>query len=1307
MGDPVLYQQVLDPKGVGTSLYETRVAGSVGWAGYVVMNTGVTLPPTISIPDSLNGTNTAKGLIQYNGAYVFASTRPPMVDTDPANFAAQVVAYVNASISQNRALFWLQDSKPTFGPFSAFGFQFGMNLNKQWVVNTNLNAKLGSNLNFNVNSSLILTADEANAQLVCSFRSSSVQLISLQSGNSFLGITPQPLSTQIPLAGPNTACFLFTGTMNPASTFTPALNGLAQGVRFVYNESNGQPQSLLYPAFNTAKWPSSVAFVATVDPSDPVNSVIAAADLQSGHIRTGLVLASTPSLASYYTTPQGNAISLVPLGSPVGATAPGLAAGALVMASASPASTALGQALIYLAPGGQFGVKGEGTAAGQPVSIMGGMFGSECLTLANYQAGSGNDTLCFLPSQPAFAPVFPFQTASLQSTGSGNLKPRLTADYLTPWATVLGGTAKDVVYQAEPEGSALYGVAAASAAASNGGPTVLSSMPPQMPLAGSTQHTFPLAPYANAPVKSVDPNKITSFESQIIAPTRKKVISDSATEVWTARAHARKNLKAVAGQQYTTSPQGFLVTSDPSSGAYFNVQLAQSQAPNSASFIPFAFTSPTEKLENALQSNQLFLVAVNPENLGPFQNQANVAGWNLAALVGQGVTATSYRNVMIFKFCSGSLADRVTNPNRWSSAEDFSLVAGTSQTGASVAYAGLSQWLQAYIADGIARAQSSNPSADFYKNFAQIATDPNWNGVIVLEADLSPYDLPPEIAGLAAGIDFTRFTAHHFGFTVSRVCADPKKTPPLWMDGLSSFFGLIDYEDPAYALNLANGIDPNIPIPVATSGDFQFTVLLLQVLFQNSKIAKFKSNIQLTVDALLGSKVTQTVGNALPGQVDGTPMPANGVVLDGSYVAQTGENSTAGSYVFQQTNTSVFKLDSNVLQAVAFNRTQFNTLGTDSGGVTSSRFLVWGAYDFTQLNDNQGNLFDVTSFGSPPDTSSLQLGAGLSFSNFVIGMSFNEATPNAQNFALTANNLAYDLNSSAPRPQSLFKGFGLQLKNFITVLDDKTPQSFGFLPVTSPLKLKMLTPPWFGVVYQVTMGGPGALASAAGFNSDLLLAWSPSTKAGDTQQAVFIGLSLPGANPGAKLFSLQGVFKVAVGAIALLRQPVPGNEGDEFYCLRLDDIGVKIFGIVKLPPDATIQFFLFGDPNSTGSLGWYAAYVADSTKAESGTTPLTPAEAVKYLPPSQGEKGATRRRAAKKQKAARKQKTASKKAAKQKTAKQKAAASRDTKKTVKPKAGAKAASKKAASKKAAKKSSAKKSSAKKSSAVRSPKGEKK
>jgi hypothetical protein len=1216
MGDPVLYRQVIDPKGVGTRLYETKEAGTVGWAGYLVMNTGITqLPPTISISDSLNGTRSGSSVTQYGGAYVFASARPPVIDVDPAGFINQLVQYINQSITANRALFWLQSSSPvTFGSFRAFGFQFGQNVNRQWVVNTNLNARLGTNLVLNVNQSLFLTADDGNAQLVCSFTGSSQQLISLQNGSSFLGIKVSPVATQIPVAGPNTACFLFTGTLAAASAFTPALNGLPQGLQFAYNDDNGQPQSLLYPAFNTAAWPSTVPIVATVDPSDPVNTVIQASDLQSGHLRTGLALAGTPSLASYYTTPQGNPISLVPVGSPVGAKAPALSAGALVLASASPANTPLGTASIYFAPAGQFGVAGAGTAAGQPVSIMGGLSGSEALTLASYQTGGTNDTLCFLPSQSAFAPIFPFQTASLENSGSGKLGSRLNATYQTPWATVLTGAAKDVVYQAEPQGSALYGIDPNAKA--DDGPTVLASTPPKMSLAGSTANTFPLAPYAGAAVTSANQATITTFESQIIAPTRKSTISTSVPHVWAARAHARKRSLLMESIQYATTPQGFLVQSDKDSGAYLNVLLAQSKAPKATDYTPFAFTSPTAKLEDALQSNQLFLVAVDPTNLGPFENSANVAGWNLSALVGQGVTATSYRNVMIFKFCSGSLLDRVTNPNRWTNASDFSLAPGTSEAGAPIAYAGLSQWLQAYIADGIARA--NGPSAAFYQNFANIVQDENWNGVIILEADLSPTDLPPEIAGLAAGIDFSRFTAHHFGFTVSRVKVDPKATPPtppLSMDGLSSFFGLIDYEEPTYSQNLADGLDPNIPIPVPISGDFQFTVLLLQVLFENSKIANFKSNVQFTAQALMGSKITQTVGNVMPGQTDGVPMPANGIVLDGSYVAQTGEGATAGSYVFQQTNTTVFDLNSNVLQAMAFNRIQFNTLGTDSNGVVSSRFLVWGAFDFIQLNDNQGKLLDVTSFGSPPGSAALQLGSGLSFSNFVVGMSFNNATPSAQIFAVTTENVAYDLNASAPRSQSLFSGFGLQLKSLIGASDDRTPQNFGFLPVTSQLNVKTLSAPWFGVVYQVTMGGPGALASSAGFNSDLLVAWSPSTTPNDKQQAVFLGLSLPGAAPGAKLFSLQGIFKIAIGSINLMRQFVPGSATDEFYCLRLDDVALKIFGIVKLPPDATIQFFLFGDPNNTGSLGWYAAYVANSDQKDA-TPLLLPANEALLLPPA-------------------------------------------------------------------------------------------
>ena len=719
----------------------------------------------------------------------------------------------------------------------------------------------------------------------------------------------------------------------------------------------------------------------------------------------------------------------------------------------------------------------------------------------------------------------------------------------------------------------------------------------------------------------MQPDVVTAFESQIVGPLRKAAMASTSSKSSAASAPSRQRRLSVADIRYATSPQGFLIKSDDADGAYLEVLMAQSSDAG-GKVLPFAFGRDIEgqqtpikpELTSALQTNQLFVVAVNKTALEPFQNLAAVAGWNMSAPVGEGVTATSYRNVLIMKFCSGTVLDRVGNPNRWTGPEIFSLVEGVDPSNAGIAYAGLSQWLSNYIQAGIKKA--SGPSADFYQNFACIAQDPDWNGVLVLESDLVASDLPAQIAGLAAGLDFTKFTTHHFGFTVSRVVAQTGRTPPLKMSGVSSFFGLIDYELPAYAQNLAAGVDPEIPVSVPTGGDFQFSVLLLQVLFENAKPARFNSRVQLTVQSLFGSRVIQSISNATPGRSDGTPTPANAVVLDGSYVAQSGADSTASSYVFEQSKTTVFCLDSNVLRAVAFDRIQFNTL-TEDGTTTTSRFLVWGALDFAALNDAHDAGFDVLSFGSPPNTGELNLGTGLAFSNLSIRMSSPDATPSVQTFVVDTANLVYNPDASSSRPASLFRDLGSQPKGFITAAGaGETPAGRGFLPVSTGLNLVALGTPWYGVVYRLTLGGPGALASSAGFASDLLLAWSPSSLAADSRPAVFLGLSLPGATPGAKLFSLQGVFKVAVGAITLIRQPVPGTTGAtiESFCLRLDDIGIKVLGIAKLPPDATIRFFLFGDPNGTGSLGWYAAYVADQART---VTPRTPAGVDAIVLPTQ------------------------------------------------------------------------------------------
>ena len=90
---------------------------------------------------------------------------------------------------------------------------------------------------------------------------------------------------------------------------------------------------------------------------------------------------------------------------------------------------------------------------------------------------------------------------------------------------------------------------------------------------------------------------------------------------------------------------------------------------------------------------------------------------------------------------------------------------------------------------------------------------------------------------------------------------------------------------------------------------------------------------------------------------------------------------------------------------------------------------------------------------------------------------------------------------------------------------------------------------------------------------------------------MFAGLTLPGAAPGASALSLQGVIKLSTGALTL-------QHAKNSFTLRIENIGISILGVAKLPPNATINFFLFGDPKGDGSLGWYAAYQTCGQKSQ-------------------------------------------------------------------------------------------------------------
>ncbi len=1125
-----------------------RDAGDA-WSAFLLVRGAATPSEPISVPDSWS---------RQDGHYLFAPAPPPLADEAAAEHLARAIydwldlAFGKPAPFRGRACVWLPGSAvpppPPHHDPTTVAVTFA-STGHSGSLTSNLNATVGAQLTLSVPGSTLVTPTDTALE-VQGLGAYVVRFVG--STGNVAGLTVAPNAATLPFAGPFAGALLLEGALDPGLLLDP----FATGVHYGHGVEDGDALVQRFPVLDPSGDP--VPYRGVVDPIDPLNRG-AATNVTDGRLRTLLAPVLAPAaenaMASYLRTTRGQSVGLLPLDGAGGENGwPAAHAGALVFEDVGPVEDA-GE--VYLTLAGNWAPVVEDAAATE--ELLCGLFGLERLPVRPFDPTSTYDRVRFVPSQPAFAPVFPFPDASLTAPAQGG--ELLTERLRTAWAATVSGDTQATGYLAQPDSSPLFAVGRQTRA---NGIVVLDWHGPAAPL-GTTP--LPLAPYAGLPHPpgGFPAAELGPFESQVLAAERRRHTLPKAI----SHLRAATALAAAAPQDAVTvtTPQGFVATM--AGAAYSFVTLARSGGATP----DFAFADPDPELQALLQTNQLMGVLADPKHLTGFQNRVELAGWRMTADVGRASTPSDARNVMLLKFCHGRLVDRVANPSTWTAAGLFSTLDQPAEAALTV----LSAWLQAYFAEALAERDRHNT---LYEDFARVICDADWQGILVLRADVGVDDLPEQIRGLAAGIDLKTFTAHHFGATVT-----PVKTAggEIEIAGVSSLFGLIDYQLPQFRQNITSGASPDTPLPLPTDGAFGFSVLQLQALFRNAALVDFRSRVQLTANELFDSQVLAVYRGR-------TRSPAKAVVLRGSYQRQ-GDTST---YVFEQADTTVFTLDSNVLRAAAFERVQFNTLAAPAGesGSLRSRFLVWGALDFAVLRDGQGQPFDAFSFGSAADAAAEELGVGLAFANLQVDLASPVATPNAVTFAFDARGLAFDIAASAAyvREQSLFKTFSLELDSFVAPVAGRRPADLGYLPVSMAAATTTFDGLWFGVVLKVTMGTPGALVASAGFDSRMLLGWAPTTRAADPLPAALAGLQLPGAAPGAKLMSIQGVLRVTVGALALRRDPVEGQPGVAAFVLRLNDVGLTFLGVAKLPPGAVINFFLFGDPAGSGSLGWYAAY---------------------------------------------------------------------------------------------------------------------
>ncbi|MGG6231468.1 hypothetical protein [Tenacibaculum sp. SDUM215027] len=880
----------------------------------------------------------------------------------------------------------------------------------------------------------------------------------------------------------------------------------------------------------------------------------------------------------------------------------------------------------YLQPEGDFFMDPQSDQVDEngQFDFLPGLSGTEVISFTPYSVKDKipiGDVLRFKSKQPAYAPNFPAQELSLVNPGTNN--PTLENKYFTGWYNIISEVAENVQYVSQPEGASLFakdhGVSEGNVGKSN----LLGFYEPSIDM---PQQDFyiPIVPYlaVEADSQKLGNDNLTTFESEVLSKERKTLITKQLTTQRVSKsATKRVKLLSDGDSNYvsSTTPQG-LIAHVKNNGAWSMLNLGQNdihqnatpeylypenQESSDPAQYQMSFINLSTKLQSAFLTNQQFLVVTQNNHLGTlfsksgeqggqttaeaiFNNKMSIEDWPFDINVGTTNTYADYNNVVIFKFCKGRLIDRVKDPKTWTQPNTFNTEGVENPANAYQQLVAISSWVQDYIAEaekayqyGLEHPESNQ--AILYEKFHNIVNNKDWNGILVLKADIDLQEFPQQLKGLISGINLTRFNAHHFGIEVNKVNAEGQ----VQMEKNSSLFGFINYLDTAYQQQLLQGLNINKPVPPLAGATYDFKVLQLQVLFENTAIKFFQSKVQLTMNNLFSDTVIGT-NNKYGSKT------LNTVVLDGTYQDHDG----TPVYVFENTDDNLFYFDSNLLKNVEITKIQFNTLTTNPKAThIESSFAMWGYLNYavmqtttpaTNETEEKTIVMDAFSFGNGDGTDT-DIIDGLSYSNLFIDMAFDISTPTVVDYAFDASKIVFNSGLSTTRQLSLYPNFALQINNLVSGDKDTKPSSLGYLNLSLPgINTTGLSEDWYGLEMTLNMGTPGELAASLDFNASLLIAWSPGNKATDTAYKAFVGIKLPGTSSNAKLLSLQGVLKLSIDTLKL-----EYVEAQQSYLMTLSKIALKFLGILKLPPGGSTNFLLFGNPNpgaTAKSLGWYAAY---------------------------------------------------------------------------------------------------------------------
>jgi hypothetical protein len=1189
-------------------------------------------PPTISLDDSWNQP-------QYKeGSYIFLDQ--PITDmTAFANsflgssvFAAARFAWINDPNSTLTGPALMLDGNDKTGDLETFTF----------ANNQNISLAIGG--------SCQVSLDSNNDRFLIA-QPSPYQSIYL-SGN---GGTPLYVgqTLYLPVAAGVSGCLQFQIEMTEADMDE---NNLDIGCRYYVDDPDGGFGGLIsqrYPIFSLPQGTLSLmGSMDVLDAFDPDRSFFSF-NYSAG---SGQPIAPA-SIQSYFRTHTGQVLTLTPNND-----------ARLIFSVSSQSNPPSDTDPVYLVPQGSFlfalngGQQAAQTNGGPALRLMCGFAGTEYFGLAQGQ----DNTLTFIPNQPAYSPNFWSQG---DTDGGDPLSASATTSWMniTP-ATVPAGAqgtaaASQLGYYAQPQNSELFaagfpvgGQASAGTSTTTGSANFLGFREIYIPVSATDDaNPFPMVPYGGiTPVTASSQNLAVLLENKLLSPYRRQVIGNGGA---TASVRAAQETD---GSNNATTPQGLLANVSESTWNTLTLGKSNTGDQGGGQDQLLTLTDVSSDLQSALQTNQQFLV-ISWANALNFSNSViSITGWSFdlsgtsgfvndpeptaasfkgdpdlspidglyitsvltftsGALSGKSskITAytgktnlitvspafpqapgqfdkfeisvsqqeqydnqtyTSYTNVVIFKFYNDTIKNLSQNTSAW---------AGKG-TPFNFDVADVSKFLQTYISQAEDELTGGNYR---FQSFVDLINNPRWNGILCLNVKLPIDQLPQEVQGLLGGINLDKFSAHHFGIETNSVSADFSLNE-------SSLFGLVNYE---------NKDDSSSPAALdATTSPYDFKVNTLQVVFANSEVTDFTSEIAVTINELFSqpANLDPSLSTAANGNGGGT---GNTVILNGSYEDHNG----VSTYTFVASGTYVFDLNSEVIKQVEFTKVQFTTSTSDdsSGDITSS-FSFWGKLTFGQFLN-----FDFFSFDD------------LYFADLSLSFTFNAKNVGSDNiplqdFTFDPGNLRFDVSISKPRPDSLLGRFPLQLTGFTYASAGVTISDLGYNPLQVPLIpdknstastiLDNDIPMMFALTMTIDLGSIGGLSSPLkGFAADIVAGWNPSPPPIPTDpnanMTVGIGFKLPESTGGKMQIGIEGVLLLTINNFLLTKLAASAtpdaDDESSYYLIYLNGCTLDVLG-TTLPPGGNFSFLFFvpqGESTNSAlsNLGWYVAYTgADKAPAQ-------------------------------------------------------------------------------------------------------------